>query len=41
MLISFILEVIRPLMLRQRGQMNWLQWDGVTGQDKLVHLDLP
>lgn len=35
MLISFIWEVIRPVMLRQREEMNWLQWDSIAGKDRL------
>lgn len=35
MLISFIWELIRPMILRQRGQLNWLEWDSVTGKDRL------
>lgn len=35
MLISFIWELIRPMILRQRGWLNRLEWDSVAGEDRL------
>lgn len=36
MLISFFFStVIRPVILRQRGQMKRLQWDRVPGKDRV------